>query len=163
MTNEARSPRYAETLAENPALVAEMQAELGHDWAEHYRHNPQDRGAEIILRNPAVYLGDVNRNLLPEGLQGGWINLLKFANVTAEVADTKPDGHDWAEGVNGVEKIQWLVNGGFVAPHYANAVEQVIREASDLFDASTREQPGNTKYYAGNVIAAQGWLAQRQD
>lgn len=145
----------------NVELVADTQANLGQEWAAIYG-NPTiepDKSAEIILRNPSVYLHDVSPNQLPEELQKKWTDSLSYADTIAENASTEQQ--EWGREVSGFEKLQSLVRDGEIKSTHRGAVADIMRSASALFAESTLHVPGNTKYYAGNLMGAASWLPKK--
>ena len=164
MTNQEQSPRLE--ITNDPQQVAEQQLALGMAWADIYangtsRDNRPDQSAEITLRNPAVYLQDLDRQQLPEDLQKGWNVLLSFAGSVATIAATKPV--DWSPGVSSLEKIQNLMHSGNIDQDYCGSVADVMRSASELFAKSTQIVPGNTPYFAGNVQGMESWIRNIQN
>ncbi|HUD07389.1 MAG TPA: hypothetical protein VMR34_05890 [Candidatus Saccharimonadales bacterium] len=146
-----------EELERDPGLVARKQSELGIDISKLYANpemNLPDGVAEIVLRNPAVYLKDVGSGQLQPDLHESWTRLLGFSDHVAQLAATKDS--EWASGTSGLDKIQHIVFGGEVKPEFRRTVADIIRQASVLFGASTSTSgaEGNTRYYAGNVWGA---------
>lgn len=47
---------------------------------------------------------------------------------------------------------------GNINPEHRISIANVIREASKVFSESVAINPGNTRYYSGNVIGMQGWI-----
>lgn len=151
-----------EALQGNPELVADIQVTLSQQWAEAYADpaaEAADRSAEIILRNPSIYLTDINPAQLPEDLKDRWSDLLSFTEATVAHAATVE--HQWSSNASSLEKLQALVRDGEVDPRFRGTVADVMRNASTLFAESTKQIPGNTRYYAGNVVGAAGWLRNR--
>lgn len=164
MTNQEQSPRLE--ITNDPQQVAEQQLLLGNAWADIYANgsagdNRPDQSAEITLRNPAVYLQDLDRQQLPEDLQEGWKVLLSYGESLASIAATKPV--EWSPGVSSLEKIQNLMYSGNIDPDFCSSVADVMRFASGLFAKSTQIVPGNTPYFAGNVQGMESWLRHRRD
>ncbi|MBA2278860.1 hypothetical protein H0V99_00240 [Candidatus Saccharibacteria bacterium] len=155
--NEALNADPYHSLETSPELVASEQLRLADEWARIYG-NPTaegpDRSAEIILRNPAVYLNDVDMRRLPEHLQSGWKKTLQFAEDIARIGATKD--YEWSTSANSLEKVQSMVFCGEM--NLPGSVSDLMREAAGLFAQSTKYDPGNTSYYAGNIRGASGWL-----
>ncbi len=150
-------------LETNPQQVAEQQVATAQEWATLYADPGREQGsksAEIVLRNPLVYLRDVNPQSLPEELQTRWHKLLDFSEALAVAAATRPV--EWGADVVGLEKIQGLVRDGDIDPAFRGSVADVMKASSALFADSTQHIPGNTKYYAGNVRGAANWLHTEQ-
>lgn len=147
----------------DPLSVATQQVSLAEKWAALYADPSQEKGpasAEIILRNPSVYLSSINPGDLPESLQDQWAKLLSFSDEAAAFVAAEPV--EWGAGTTGLEKIHGLVRDGNVNPLARGAVGAVMRISSALFSESTQHLPGNTQYYAGNVEGAAGWLDRAQ-
>jgi hypothetical protein len=154
-------PSIDQLIAE-PARIADMQAMAGDSWAALYADRSAGKlpsSAEIVLRNPSVYVHDVSPRQLPEGLQDRWLAVMEFTDAVVQQAKTVD--HEWGREVNSLEKLQSLVFSGEIDPAYRGAVGDVMRASSRLFAESVREVPGNTRYYAGNVIAAASWLSRQ--
>jgi len=145
----------------NVELVADTQANLGQEWAAVYgdMNIEADNSAEIILRNPSVYLHDVSPRQLPGELQEKWTDALSYADTIAQHAATQQ--HKWGRDVGGFEKLQSLVRDGEVKPTHRGAIADIMRSASTLFAESTKHVAGNTKYYAGNLMGAASRLPKK--
>lgn len=148
----------------NAELVADLQTQLGQEWAAIYADPQQelDASAEIILRNPSVYLHSVSPRQLPEELQTRWAETLEFADLLADKAAVKP--HQWGTPTNrvsGLEKLQSLVRDSEIKPEYRGSVADIMRNSSALFGESLKHARGDVKYYAGNVMGASSWLQNR--
>lgn len=159
MSEEPITPAPAE--ATDVASIATRQAVLGEEWARIYSdpNLPINNRAEMVLRNPSVYLNDIDPAKLPEGLQDRWHNLLGFCDGLAAQADTGTAS--WTPEAHGLEKIQTMVQGGRVDPSHRKNVGFVIRSSSNLFAESVPHIPGNTAYYQANLDSAEDSL-QRQ-
>ncbi|MDO8336584.1 MAG: hypothetical protein Q7T74_07485 [Candidatus Saccharibacteria bacterium] len=137
----------------SPKEVADKQVELAQQWAKKYEDPSLDeapKDAEIILRNPAFYLGDVNLENLPEDLQKEWEGFLKYCDI---IVDHSTDG-DTNEVTNVVEKIRTMIESGQYDPDFRSDMAEVMRQAAQLFAKSTMYSPGKTSYYAEKVQAA---------
>ena len=155
--NRANQDPY-QGLEQNPELVASEQVRLADEWARVYAdpdHEPTT-SAEIIFRNPSVYLNDVNRSQLPEDLKLGWEKAEKFAEQIVSFGDSKET--EWSRYASPIEKVQSLVQSGSMNPMVRGSVADLMRVSAGLFSESTKHIPGNTPYYAGNVRGAAGWL-----
>jgi hypothetical protein len=165
MSHETQSPiNELRENPNNPELVADMQAALGREWAAEYGNpdNEMNPSAEIILRNPSVYLHEVRPGHLPDDLRKRWEDVLELSDLVAEQAATEQ--HTWGSATNrvsGLEKIQALVRDGEIKETYRGAVADIMRNSSDVFAESTKYVKGNTQYFAGNVIGAAGWLKKK--
>jgi hypothetical protein len=161
MSEQPITPAPAE--ATDTASIATRQAILGEEWARIYAdpNVPINNRAEMILRNPSVYLQDVDPAQLPGELPVQWQRLLGFCDGLAAQADTEPVS--WAPHVHGLEKLQTMVQGGRVDPGFRGPVGFVIRSASNLFAESLPHVPGpmNPAYYQANLDSAEASL-QRQ-
>jgi hypothetical protein len=159
MSEEPITPAPEETT--DTVSLATRQAVLGEEWARIYGDTnlPVNNRAEMILRNPSVYLNDIDPAQLPVGLQDRWHKLLGFCDSLADQADTETTR--WSPSAHGLEKIQTMVQGGRVNPRYRGLVGFVIRDSSSLFAESVFHIPGNTTYYQGNLDSAEDSL-QRQ-
>lgn len=148
-------------LEQDPALIASEQVRLANEWANIYA-NPDiepDKGAEIILRNPSIYLDDVERRSLPEDLQLGWQKVEALADQVAESGAT--EDMEWGIDTTGLGKVQSLVFSGRMNPMLRGSVADIMRISSGLLSESMKHAPGRQSYYAGNVRAASGWLTRR--
>lgn len=160
MTYETQNLELADLreLSTSPQAVAERQKQAGEMWAIEYA-NKVDASAEIILRNPIVYLNDVNVNLLPMEHQENWSKVLEAAKTAVLLAGTgEVEGYSSASPL---EQLQSLVFSNQIDPSYRGTVSDVMRVASNAFSDSVQHIPGNTGYYAGNVIRAESWLPKQ--
>ena len=139
--------------------LGKRQAVLGKAWADIYSDpsKPPTSSAEIVLRNPAVFLRDVDKVKLPEDIRGKWKELSAFADSLAQIAATNPV--EWGS-VNGLDKLQQLVFTGNVKPDFRRSIGDVMKVSSDLFAESVDVSPGDQRYFAGNVVGAESWLAR---
>ena len=156
MSEEPQPPAPAESNGGAP--VAARQAALGEEWARVYadQDRPIDNNAELVLRNPVIYLHDVNPHELPEGLQDRWNKLLGFCVVLADIADPEPAS--WTSQTHGLERVQTLVHGGRISPDFRGSVGDVIRVSSDLLAESVEYLPGRTANYQANLDSAYSYL-----
>src|ERR1039458_9955438 len=108
MSEEPATPP-ADAEATDDSSVAARQTALGEQWAKVYSNPevPIENQAEMILRNPVVYLHDVNPHELPEELQDRWHKLLAFSSTLADVAATRTTS--WSSAAHGLERVQTLV------------------------------------------------------
>ncbi len=157
---ESKKHLSAPELANNPAQLGELQRQVGLEWADFYAANIEpDNGAEIVLRNPAVYLRDVRPIQLPEKLRKEWVGLLEYSDAVAKVASTEDSG--FSNDTSGIEKIQSLMNSGRINSDFRGSVGDIMRISSRLFAESIVVVPGNTSYYAGNVVGMEAWFSRR--
>lgn len=152
-----------EKVVSDPQLVAQKQVVLASQWAELYEDSNSEQGpssAEIVLRNPAMYLGDIDPNLLPDELQDKWQKFIEYCDFLAKQAT----GSSAEQNSNliGVEKILALVRDGEYNPDYRGDMAEVMRQSSSLFAESVKHIPGNSKYYEGNVQGATSRLEREQ-
>lgn len=151
-------------LETDPMAVADQQVIWAKKWAELYS-DPEagkpPKSAEIILRNPQVYVTELERGHLPKELETKWHQLLDFCDSLATTAANETI--DWGENSSGLDKIQNLVFTGRVNADYRASIGDVMRNSSALLAESTKHVPGNTKYMAGNVYSAEGWYSRAVD
>ena len=143
----------------DPKQVAEQQRLLGAEWADLYATDVDKhsfKNAEIVLRNPLVYLQGLRPNQLPKDLTEKWSNLLNLSETVAVVAAT--EDKEWSTGVTGIEKIQSLMFSGSIDPAYRGSISDIMRLSSELFAESTMIVPGNTSYFAGNIRGMSSWI-----
>ncbi len=146
-------------LQQSPQQVGELQLSLGSEWADIFAvtgTTEQAKSAEITLRNPLVYLNDVRLSQLPEEIQDKWANLLILGEEVVKAAGT--EDKKWSRSSSSLEKLQSLMFTGNINPEHRISIANVIREASKVFSESVAINPGNTRYYSGNVIGMQGWI-----
>lgn len=143
----------------NPQEVAEQQVAVARSFATLYAGPSNEKSitsAEIVLRNPLAYLRDVSLDSLPETLGERWRQVNGWANDIADKCVT--ERMEWGQGLNGLEKLQNLVDKGKVDPFYRDMVAGVMVSSSNVFAESTKHVPGNTRYFEGNVIGAMNRL-----
>jgi hypothetical protein len=141
-----------------PTELVQEQRRLGAEWADAYAAAEYPlSGAEIVLRNPSVYLHDVDIKQLPDDLQRRWTGVNHLADGVVSLT-TAADQSRWSPGTSGVAKLQHLMVAGELGTDSKGATADVLKAASEVFADSARILPGNTKYYAGNVKAMGSWL-----
>lgn len=146
-------------ISNDPQQIAEQQRLLGAEWADLYAQGANKHSfnsAEIVLRNPLVYLQGLNPNQLPVDIEERWSNLLDFCEDVIKVAAT--EDKDWSVGTTGLEKVQSLLVSGSMDKGYRGSVSDIIRISSELFAESTLIIPGNTSYFAGNIRGMSSWI-----
>ena len=152
-----------ETL-EQQIAYEDKQATLGREWAAIYSDPNRQlvNTAEIVLRNPAVYLRNLDRHNPPEQLRTEWLKISALADVVSTAAAVKSE--DWGN-IKGLDRIQNMVFRGAINPDFRGTVGDLMRVSSDLFSRSVKlapgsvdYQPGMEEYYQGNVAAAEGWI-----
>ncbi len=149
--------------ANNQGTLAERQVALATAWADIYRYAPSDirvTSAEIVLRNPAVYIENINLPSLPEELQDRWRKLLTFSKSLTAIAATEPISDD--AKINGLHDVQQLVFTDRVNPDFRGSVGDLMRASSALFAESTKHIAGDTHYYQGNIEGGEAWLLRHQ-
>lgn len=148
--------------ATDDTSIAARQTALGQEWSRVYSNPdlPLDNNAELILRNPTVYLHDVDPTQLPEELQNRWHQLLGFCEKLADIADTETAS--WTGNTHGLERIQTLVYGGRISPDFRGSVGDVIRVSSGLFAESLQHLPGDTAHYQANIDSADSYLGKHR-
>jgi hypothetical protein len=161
MSEEPATPP-ADAEATDDSSVAAQQAALGEQWAKVYANPevPIENRAEMILRNPVVYLHDINPHELPEELQDRWHKLLGFSASLADVAATRTNR--WSSAAHGLERVQTLVYAGEINPDFRGAVGDVMRVSSNLFAESTGYLPGNTANYQATLDSADASLQRHR-
>ncbi len=157
MLNVQPTPKLE--LPTTPQEVADRQRVVGEQWATAYAEQPAG-SAEIVLRNPAVYLNDVNTFQLPGEQQEKWGKLSDAADAAVRIAGTVE--HTWSSSSTPLERLQSLVRDKEIDPNYRSIVADIMRVSSDLFAESVEIVPGNTNYYAGNVLGAESWLPKQK-
>lgn len=165
MANETLSPSE---IANSPEQIAQRQLISGNEWAELYANDSSEdapmKSAEIVLRNPCVYLNDISNdfsfNKLSEDLRTRWNSLLVFSDAVVRVAGT--EDKEWNESTSGIEKLQGLMYSGSVNPKFRGSIADVMRLSSELFAESSVIIPGNTHYYEGNVRGMESWITRHR-
>jgi hypothetical protein len=123
-------------------------------WAELYsRPNYYGHGksAEVILRNPSVYLSDIDISQLPTDLQNHWLKFMSDANEVVAVSSIVPLQPD---NKSGLDRLKDLVEHEYVRPEARPDIAKLVVQASRLFADSTQHIPGATDYYQKNIEAA---------
>lgn len=145
------------TLSFDPQTIADQQRALGAEWAQLYAAglSHADR-AEIGLRNPLLYLEDASPSQLPPDLQARWMGLLELGDAAYDTAAT--DQTRWAPGVTGLARLQSCVANDRIKPEHRSAVAQVLHAASELFADSVVIVPGDTVFFAGNIVGMASWI-----
>ncbi len=143
----------------NPHEIGERQRILGAEWANLYAKHADKhsfKNAEIVLRNPIVYLQGLHPDQLPKEIEERWSKLLDFSEDVVSVASS--EDKEWSAGTTGIEKLQTLMFSGSVNPEYRGSISDILRLSSELFAESTAIIPGDSKYFAGNVRGMEGWI-----
>jgi len=145
----------------DPYEVAERQLTLGLEWADIFAKTGdinQAKSAEIVLRNPSVYIRDVRPGQLPEYLRSKWADLINLSDDVVKRVATEDKA--WDDQTSGIEKLQNLMFTGNIDPRYRVSISDVLRLSSELFAQSSQIEPGNTSYYIGNVQGMQSWISR---
>jgi hypothetical protein len=142
-----------------PLSIGERQVNAAKGWAEIYADSNRtpNNSAEIALRTPAVYSREVDRITLPPELRNKWHKLLAHCDSLAELASHTPT--EWGN-INGLDKLQAMVYRGNVKLDFRRSVADMMEASSKLYEESAEVAPGDQKYFEGNVIAAESWLAR---
>lgn len=145
------------TLSFDPHTIAAQQRALGAEWAQLYAAglSHADR-AEIGLRNPLLYLEDGNPSQLPPDLQVRWTELLELGEAVYGTVAT--DRTRWASGVTGLARLRSCIANNRIKPELRGAVAHVLQTASELFADSVVIVPGDTAFFAGNIVGMASWI-----
>lgn len=138
-----------------PEEISDWQTQAGVAWASRCAttgDTPIPFDAGYVMSNPAVYSTHQDLGALPTDLQDRWAQTEQHANDLLAVADTAGRGRE--PGFTAIETMQMNLRTGKMDPAYGPQIGAVIAEASDVFADSNREQPGDQKYYYGNVATA---------
>lgn len=146
----------------DPLQIAELQRTAGTELANLYAtsslYSIARNSAEVVLRNPTVYLQDPSHNQLPEELQSGWSNLQDLSAAVVKLA--APEDKGWSADDLGIKRLQSLLYAGNLKSCH-RLIADVMEMASRLFAESIKAVPGNsdyTPYYDGNVKVMQNLL-----
>ncbi|NTW61895.1 hypothetical protein HGB25_00550 [Candidatus Saccharibacteria bacterium] len=154
--HESRGAQPIEPAEAEPRKVelAEQQVQLADVWAELYSrpdYHGHGKSAEVILRNPSVYLGDIDASQLPQDLQDRWLKFMTQASECVAISSTIPMQPDDKTGLN---RLKDLVENENVRTEARPDVAKLVVQASRLFADSVQHVPGATDYYQKNVEAA---------
>jgi hypothetical protein len=135
-------------------LVEHSTRIYGQRWAERFARTG-DLGAEMVLRNPAVYTDRDTIAKLPPEMEAAWARLQHQTVDTLRAMNWDAWQQETRFGdPNPLALLQQRVAANAVPTHFRGIVGRLIRDSTELFAQSVRHVPGDTRYFAGNAAAA---------